>query len=338
MNNAKVKAPPANMRLMMSQMVTSKCLGIAAELGIADMVGTGPQSVDHLSQELNLDSDALHRLIRLLASQGIFSIDGNGMVSNSEVSDFLKDDIMGSQRNFARMMGSSWMWQVFNHLEHSLETGNSAFESAYDDTPNIFEYFKKVSPQDGKVFGQAMSGFSYAFDKPLIDSYDFSEVQHVVDLGGAEGRLLKYLKSVYPKIDASLFDLPDMITQARAADPKGVLNMVEGDFFKKVEPSADCYIIKYVLHNWTDEACLKIMENCRQSITDNGRVLIMDILIKEDEPQVTEKSMDLVMLMVLGAKERTREQFEELLTKTSFKINRIIPTKTPLSIIEVLPV
>lgn len=337
MIDAKVKAPPANMKQMMSQMVVSKCLGIAAELGIADIVAHHARSVASISEELNLNGDALYRLLRLLTSHGIFTIDENQMVSNSDISDFLREDIAGSQRNFARTMGSSWMWQIFNHLDHSLKTGNSGFEIAFDDAPNLYQYFQTVSPKDGQVFGKAMSGFSYAMDKPLIDAYDFSDVQHVVDLGGSEGKLLKYLKSVYPNVDATLFDLPHMINNARNADPEGVLNMVPGDFFNKVEPSADCYIIKYILHNWKDEACLKILENCRKSIKENGRVLIMDILIKEDQPQIAEKSMDMLMLMVFGAKERTREEFESLLTKTNFKINRIIPTKTPLSIIEALP-
>lgn len=338
MKNAIVKAPPANMRQIMTQMVSSRCLSVAADMGIADIIGDIPKSIETISRELEVDENALFRLIRVLSTQGIFSISEDKIISNTEVSEFLKNDVSGSQRNFARMMGSPWMWKVFNNLEYSIESGESAFGKAFMGSDNLFEYFRNISPNDGKIFSQAMSGFSYAFDKPLVDAYDFSGIDHIVDLGGAEGRLLKMIKSQYPNVKTTLFELPNVIPQAKASDESGELNMVGGDFFQKIEPSADCYTIKYVLHNWNDDSCIKILDNCRKVIKDNGKLLIMDMLIKEEEPQVFEKSLDIVMLMLLGAKERSREEFESLLARTNFKINRIIPSKCPLSIIEVIPI
>ncbi|MEL6558426.1 MAG: methyltransferase [Bacteroidota bacterium] len=338
MNNTIVKTPPANMRQIMTQMVSSRCLSVAAELGIADLIGDIPKSIETISNELDVDENALYRLIRVLSTQGIFAIDQNRVVSNTDISEFLMDEVPGSQRNFARMMGSNWMWKVFNNLEYSIESGESAFGKAFMGSENLFEYFRNISPKDGKVFSQAMSGLSYAFDKPLVDAYDFSDVEHVVDLGGAEGRLLKMVKASYPSVKTTLFELPNVIPQAKASDTEGELDLVGGDFFQKIEPSADCYMIKYVLHNWNDDSCIKILDNCRKAIKDNGKLLIMDMLIKEEEQQVFEKSLDIVMLMLLGAKERTREEFESLLEKTNFRINRIIPSKCPLSTIEVVPV
>lgn len=338
MNDVKMKAPPVNMRQIMTQMVSSRCMSVAAELGIADLVAIAPKSVNRLSTELNTDENALYRLIRVLSVQGIFEIDENMMVSNTPISEFLREEVPGSQRNFARMMGSPWMWKVFNNLEHSVKTGESAFGEAFMGSENLFEYFRNISPKDGKVFSQAMSGFSYAFDKPLVDAYDFTGVKHLVDLGGAEGRLLKTVKASYPDVETTLFELPNVIPQAKASDQEGQLNYVGGNFFEKVEPTADCYAIKYVLHNWDDESCLKILRNVRKAIKDDGKLLIMDMLIKNDEQQVFEKSLDIVMLLLLGAKERSKEEFESLLAKSNFKINRIIPSKCPLSIIEVIPV
>ncbi len=338
MKKAIVKAPPANMRQIMTQMVSSRCLSVAADMGIADVIGDIPKSIETISKELDVDENALFRLIRVLTTQGIFSISDDKVVSNTEASEFLKDDTPGSQRNFARMMGSPWIWKVFNTLEYSIESGESAFGKAFMGSDNLFEYFRNISPKDGKIFGQAMSGFSYSFDKPLIDAYDFTGVEHIVDLGGAEGRLLKMVKSQYPDVKTTLFVLPNVIPQAKASDETGELNFVGGDFFQRIEPEADCYTIKYVLHNWDDESSIKILENCRKVIKDNGRLLIMDMIIKEDQPQVFEKSLDIVMLMLLGAKERSREEFESLLARTNFKINRIIPSKCPLSIIRVVPI
>lgn len=336
MQNTTHKKPPTQMREIMTQMVSSRCLSIAAELGIADLVANQSKSTTQLSQELNVNENALYRLIRVLAAQGIFEIDENRMVSNSEVSDFLREDANGSQRSFARMMGSPWMWKVFNDLEYSITTGDSASKKAMG-FENLFEYFKKGSPQDGKIFSQSMSSFSYSFDKPLVNAYDFSNYKNVVDLGGAEGQLLKVIKQNYPHIKPILFDLPHAIAQAKANDSEGVLEYVEGDFFQSVPSAIDCYIIKYVLHNWNDEDCIKILKKCREAISSNGRLLIMDMVIKEDEPQVFEKSLDMVMLLLLGAKERTREEFEEILSKAGFKLNTIYPSQSPLSIIEAIP-
>jgi len=156
-------------------------------------------------------------------------------------------------------------------------------------------------------------------------------------VGGAEGRLLKIIKNQYPSIKPVLFELPHAIEQAKQNDTEGILNYEEGDFFNSIAAS-DCYLIKYILHNWNDENCIKILQNCRKSIAPNGRVLIMDMLIKEDEPQVFEKSLDMVMLVLLQSKERTKEEFEELLNKAGFKLNAVYPTASPLSIIEGIPI
>ncbi len=337
MQNTINKKPPTQMREIMTQMVSSRCLSIAAELGIADLVANQSKSTTQLSQELNVNEDALYRLIRVLAVQGIFELDENRMVSNTEISDFLVEDANGSQKSFARMMGSAWMWKMFNNLEHSITTGNSASEKAMG-FENLFEYFKKENPKDGKIFSQSMSSFSYSFDEPLVSAYNFGQYKNVIDLGGAEGQLLKVIKKHYPTIQPILFDLPHAIEQAKQTDTDGILEYAEGDFFKFIPAGIDCYVIKYVLHNWNDEDCIKILKKCREAIPANGRLLIMDMVIKEDQPQVFEKSLDIVMLLLLGAKERTKEEFEEILTKAGFKLNTIFPTKSPLSIIEALPV
>ncbi|WP_375562412.1 methyltransferase [Bernardetia sp. OM2101] len=336
MQNTINKKPPTQMREIMTQMVSSRCLSVAAELGIADLVANQAKSTTQLSQELNVNENALYRLIRVLAVQGIFELDENLMVSNNDVSYFLREEADGSQRNFARMMGSPWMWKVFNDLEHSIATGDSASEKAMG-FENLFEFFKKGSPKDGKIFSQAMSSFSYAFDEPLVNAYNFSKYKNVIDLGGAEGQLLKVIKKHYPAIQPILFDLPHAIEQAKQNDTNGILEYAKGDFFNSIPADIDCYVIKYVLHNWNDEDCIKILKKCREAIPSNGRLLIMDMVIKEDEAQVFEKSLDIVMLLLLGAKERTKEEFEDILTKAGFKLNAVFPTKSPLSIIEAIP-
>ncbi len=333
MNNTNV-SPAVKVKSLMVQMVYCRALSVAAELGIADELENGALSIEVLSRKLNQDQEALSRLIRVLASHGIFEMN-NGLVFNTETSEFLRTDAPGSQRNFARMMGSSWMWKVFNNLEHSVSTGRSAFGESFLGSDNLFLYFNQVNPEAGKVFSQAMSGFSYTFDQPIIDAYDFSQFTTITDLGGAEGRLLKLIKEKNPDSIATLFELPHAIQQAKSNDPEHLLNYVNGDFKDKVSPPSDCFIIKYCLHNWDDENTISILKNIKNAMKPGSKLLIIDMLIENAEPQVFEKSLDIVMLLLLGAKERTRSEFEDVINAAGLKLTNVISTKSPLSILEV---
>ncbi len=334
MNQTNVKSPALQIKSIMTQMVYTRSISVAADLGIADFLNDGAKSVQELSDVLKVDTEALGRLIRVLAAQGIFFYD-KGLVSQTEGSELLRSDVPGSQRNFARMMGSPWMWKVFNNLEHSVTTGGAAFGEAFLGSDNLFLYFNQVNPEAGKIFSQAMSGFSYAFDEPLVSAYDFSDFNNIIDLGGAEGRLLKMIKERNPHLRTTLFELPHAIAAATAADQANELEFVTGDFKENITPGFDCYTIKYCLHNWDDEDTLQILKNIRQAMRNDSKLLIMDMLIEEQSPQVFEKSLDIVMLLLLGAKERTAEEFETLLDKAGLSLDRVISTKCPLSILEV---
>jgi O-methyltransferase domain len=333
---------PAQIRGIMVQMVFAKCISLAADLAIADYIGDGTKNIDTLAKDLNVNTNALHRLLRLLATHGIFQIHHSEntapLVSNSAASELLKTNVAGSQRSFTRMMGSEWMWAVFNGLEYSLSTGNAAFNHAFPESDNLFQYFKNERPEDGKIFSEAMSRFSYGVDHIMAKAYDFSVFNNWVDIGGAEGGLLKLIKQQHPTLHLTLFDLPHAIEQARSASDAHLLNFMEGDFFDKIEPSSDGLIIKYCLHNWPDADCIRILKNCRRSITNNGRLLIMEMLIEPQGQQVFEKSLDIMMLLLLGGKERTAEEFENLFIQSGFHLNRVISTGCPLSILEVVPV
>lgn len=338
MNKGLLQPPPPQLKNIMVQMVLMRSLSVIGELGIADILDFESKTIDELATATQTDTSTLFRLIRVLSSHDIFQIDADGNISNTETSHFLRSDKPGSQRNLVRMMGSEWMWKVFNNLEHSVKTGEKAFDKAFPGSENLFQYFKQGHQQDGLVFSQSMSAFSYTFDQPLVNAYNFSKFEHIVDVGGAQGKLLHTIKNEYPDLKATLFDLPDVVQLAEKNDTENVLEYCGGNFFEEIPVSADGIIIKYVLHNWDDNACIKILQNCRKSIQPNGKLLIMDMLLKNGEKQVFENSLDIVMLMLLGAKERTEEDFKQLLTQTNFKLERIIPSQCPLSILEIVPI
>ncbi|MDW7690566.1 methyltransferase [Flammeovirgaceae bacterium SG7u.111] len=324
--------PQAILKGYLPQMLLTKSLNIVAELNIADIVANGSMSVDEIAQKCEAESKVLFRLLRVLVDQGIFIFDEKGYVANSDVSEFLRSDVPGSQRNFIRMMGSDWMWTIFNHLDSSVKTGESSFSQAFPAADNLFQYFSSINPEGGKIFSQSMSSMSSTYDATVADSYDFSGFDTLLDIGGAEGNLLKNIKQKSPEINAVLFDLPHVIEQVKATDSG--LAYEAGSFFEEIKTPADCILIKYVLHNWKDEQCLKILQNCRKSMREGGKLLIVEMLIDNDKRQVFEKSMDVVMLMLLQAAERTREEFSSLLNEAGFKLTRVIPTKSPLYILE----
>uniref|UniRef100_A0A7S1ZKT8 O-methyltransferase domain-containing protein n=1 Tax=Ditylum brightwellii TaxID=49249 RepID=A0A7S1ZKT8_9STRA len=330
-------APPA-IKGFLPQLILSKALNIVSELGIADLLADKKLTVTELAQASDTDAKSLFRLLRLLASHEIFEVHPDEKISNTANSQFLRSDVPGSQRNFIRMMGSNWMWHILNQMDNSIKTGKSAFNKAFPDALNLFQYFKEVNPAGGKIFSQSMSSMSASLDATVATSYDYSVFRSLLDIGGAEGNLLKEIKSINPEINATLFELPHVIEQVKQAPSAKVLSFEAGNFFEEIKTQADAILIKYVLHNWNDQDSLQILQNCRKALPAGGKLLIAEMLIDNNKPQVFEKSMDMVMLTLLNSAERTEAEFRSLLASAGFELTRVIPTKSPLFIIEAIPV
>lgn len=316
------------------QVVLNKSLNIVAELGIADLLADSDMPIAQLAEQTNSNSNALLRTIRLLTAHGIFELHSNGNVSNTPFSEALRSDVPGSQRNFLRMMGSNWMWDIFNQMDETVKSGGSALKKAFPEAENLFQYFKEINPQGGKIFSQSMSSMSANLDTAVAASYDYSVFDTLIDIGGAEGNLLKEIKQISPNINAVLFDLPHVIEQVKKGTNAALLQFEAGSFFDGIKTAANGILIKYVLHNWDDAACIEILKHCKNSLTKGGKLLIAEMLIDNAKPQIFEKSMDVTMMLLMGSPERTQAEFSTLLEKAGFQLTKVIPTGTQLFIIE----
>lgn len=321
------------MQMMMGKFV-SKGLSVAATLGVADHVD-GPTSVDRLATATGANVDALYRLLRALAAVGVFVEHPGKKFSLTPVGERLRTSNPHSMRGMARMLNDDWNWTAWGALGHSVQTGHSAFEHAHG--MRIFEYMAK-HPEESHRFGEAMTALTVGVTAAVVAAYDFSEVKHVVDLGGSHGILGSGIVDKFPGVRTTVFDLPHVVDEAKvqlAKHPhRDRIGIAAGSFFETL-PKADAYIMKSIIHDWDDASCTKILSQCRAAMEPGGRVLIVESIVTDGPESTFVKLLDLEMLVVThGGRERTRDEYAALFEGAGLKLARIVPTKGPFAVIE----
>jgi hypothetical protein len=330
-------APPPDVILLQmlfgAQMQRSVCL--AARLGIPDLLAEKAQTAEELAAETGTHAPSLYRLLRTLASIGVFTEDVVKRFELTPISALLRGDVPNSVRDFAVMMGEDWIWQAWGELPYSVETGGVAHEKAQG--MGSFEFFQK-NAEAGKVFNAAMTNFTRAIIPAFVEAYDFSGVNRLVDVAGGHGLLLAGVLKANPHLQGVLFDLPFVIEGARGLlDEEGLSDRVElvsGNFFESVPAGADAYVMKHIVHDWDDESSIKILKNIRSAMSENGKVLIVEMVVPEGNEPHPSKALDITMLVMEGGKERTKGEYGNLLEASGFRLTRVIPTKSPYSVIE----
>jgi len=244
-----------------------------------------------------------------------------------------------SVRAATLMFGSPWHMAAWGELPHSLQTGKCAFEKATGESP--WKWFEK-HPEEAKTFNDAMTSFSAMEAPEIVGAYDFSGFKTVIDVAGGVGGLLISILKANPKTKGMLFDLPYVTEPARKnftqAGLAGRCEIVTGDFFKEIPAGGDCYVMKSIIHDWHDEACLTILKNIRKGITKDGKLLLGERVIPTGNTPHFGKLLDIEMLaMTTGGKERTEAEYRKLFEQAGFKLTRIVPTRTPMSVIEAVP-
>ncbi len=317
---------------MMGGSWITQAIYVAAELGIADAVAGRPRNARELAECVDADGDALYRLLRALACAGIFAEDGDGRFSLTPLAEQLRTDIPDSQRSFAIMMGAEF-YQSWGNLLHSVRTGNEAYHETFG--RSFFAYMTE-HPDRHAIYDAAMTGVHGGETEPMLEAYDFSPFETVVDLGGGNGLMLAAILERYPTARGILFDLPGVADRARTTISAQGLSarcrIVGGDFFHSV-PRADAYLMRHVLHDWQDEQAGAILRNCRRAMNPQGRVLAIETVIPPRNEPCFGKWLDLMMLIVNG-RERTEDQYRQLFSQGGLKLNRVVPTAHEVSIIE----
>src|ERR1700739_4637888 len=299
-----------------------------AKLMIADLLVHGPLPVTELAQQTKTNDDALYRVLRLLASAGVFAESAGEVFALTPLSDCLRADARGSMRDMVIFLGNPFHPKVWSDLSYSIETGKPAVEHVYG-KPCFDAIFG--DPEIAYDFNMAMTCFSRQIAPVLLDAYDFSGIGTLMDVAGGHGAILCEVLSRYPGVKGILFDMPNVIEEATchicALKMDHRCETVTGDFFEQIPAGADAYYMQHIIHDWADEPALKILANCRRALEGrtDGRLIIVDAVVPETSEPQPSKILDLEMLLMPGGRERNGREWRVLLDKAGFEITRIVP-------------
>ncbi len=328
----------ATLRQLIMGFRMTQLIYVAAKLGLADQLEQGPQTPQQLGHAVGAEPHALYRLLRALASLGLFAETDEGAFTVTPLAQLLQTHVPGSLRSLALLYGEEWLWQAYGQMLYSVQTGQPAFEHIHGQP--LFDFLHD-HPTGAAQFNEAMSGYSGQEARAILAAYDFSGVTTVVDLGGGHGALLEVLLRNHPHLCGILFDRAPVVAgaQRRLADA-GMLaraTCVAGDFFAEVPSGGDLYVLKSVLHNWDDAAALRILRRCRQAMAQQACLLVVERVVPLGNIAAEAKLFDINMLVVAGGQERTEREYDALLQAAGFKLTRVIPTCSPHRLIEAVP-
>jgi len=339
--NQKENELPA--QLQMIQYITgfwmSRAVWVAAKLGLADLLKSGPKTAEELAQATSTHAPSLFRILRALASAGVFKKERDGRFGLTPLSETLITDAPGSTRWFIISELGQEHYPAWGNLMHSVKTGEVAFDDFFG--MDVWKYFSQ-NPEDAAVFNDSMSANTAAVNEAITSLYDFSKFNKIVDVGGGHGGLITSILQKNADVAGVLFDAPEVIEGARAKlEAAGVADRCEavaGNFFEAVPEGGNAYVMKWIIHDWEDEKAIAILKNCRQHTQSGDRLIIVDCVVPENDEPDFSKTFDLNMLVMTGGKERTAAEFQELLAAAGFKLLRVIPTDLPPSIVEAQPI
>lgn len=312
----------------------SQAIYAAAKFGIADLLKEGPKSVDELAAATNTEPDLLYRLLRALASVGIFSEQPDRQFKLTPLAELLRSDIPMSQRSLALMMGGD-QYRAWGNLADTVQTGDNAYEKLFGKP--IFERLSE-QPEMARVFDDAMTGIHGRETQAMLDAYDFAGINVIADIGGGNGSTILAILEKHTHLKGILFDLPHVVERTRKnIESAGMLDrcqLIGGDFFETIPTNADAYLMRHIIHDWDDQKSLQILQNCHRVMSPGSKLLLVESVIPPGNEPFTSKLLDLTMMLIPGGKERTEEEYRELYDQAGYELTRIVPTRTEVSVIE----
>jgi hypothetical protein len=325
--------PEAQLIEMLMAPVTPRLIYVAAKLDLADWLSEGPKTAEELAQSTATNAAMLHRLLRTLASVGVFKEDPEQRFSLEPIGETLLKGARG--RAAALVIGGDLVWRSFEHVLDSIQTGSTGFEKAHGKP--LFSWLAH-QPAEAALFGQTMVSVHGTKPAAVAAAYDFSRFTTIADIGGATGNMLAAILAKHAGTRGILFDLPHAVTHAWSfIEQSGMTTRIQieaGSFFEAVPAGADAYILSHVIHDWSEEQCLTILSNCRRAMNDDGRLLIAEMVLPDGDTPHFGKILDILMLMVTCGRERTEREYKVLLDKAGFRLTRVMHTASLVSIIE----
>ncbi len=338
MNETNIPNSSAANRL--SQMLTynlTQLIYVVVKLGIPDRLVEGPQTADELARTVGAHPRSLYRVLRALASLGVFAEDGQGRFELTALADLLCD-VPGSLRPFALSYGEPWWWNTWGNLLHSVQTGETAFDQLHGQ--GLFEYLGH-HPDAAQVFNANMTSMTTPEARAVLAAYDFSSSRVVVDIGGGHGALVSAILNAHPHLRAVVLDLPAVIegtrTRLESAGLADRSELIGGSFFEVIPAGGDTYTLKDILHDWDDSQATLILRQCRAAMRADAKLLVIERIIPPGNDPAVGKLIDIDMMVLTGGQERTEAEYRALLEGAGFRPQRVVSTDAEISIIEAVP-
>lgn len=335
-----LQAEPRNAMLhMIHGFMLSQAIYVAAKLGLADLLQDGARSSQELACSTCMHEPSLYRVLRALAAIGVFTETEAGLFGLTPLGETLRTDAADSLRSMAAFMGGQCNWQAWGDILHSIKTGEPAFEHVFG--TGFFQHLD-CHPDNAKMFAEAMNCCSSLYNEAIVNAYDFSRFETIVDVGGGRGRLIAAILQANPQTRGILFDTPHQTPRAeRLFEQEEIADRCEtrtGDFLESVPEGGDAYVLKHIIHDWDDARAIEILKNCHRSMLKGARLLLMEEIVAPDTEFAPAKVLDLQQLLMAGGRERTAEQYRKLLEAAGFELTAVVETQSSLSIIESKPI
>jgi O-methyltransferase domain/Dimerisation domain len=319
---------------LISGWFVSRALHVAAELGIADLLSDGPKSVSALSAATEAHPQSLYRLLRMLASYGIFAETSDGLFELTPAGALLQS---GALRDYASFISDA-EWNGYGALLHNIRTVEPAFKHV--NGSGFFDYLS-AHPEAQQRFDRGMANAADAENPVIAKAYDFSNYKRIVDVGGGRGGFLAEVLRTHPAPRGVLYDQPQVVLHPDYLTKAGVIDrcdLMAGNFFESVPSDGDLYILKRIMHDWPDDICAGILRRCRDAVAKNGRVVVVDAVVPSGNQPHLSKTIDILMMVLFDGRERTESEFRDLFARSGLKLTRVVPTPATLSIVEGVPV
>jgi hypothetical protein len=323
---------------MMTGYWISQAVYVAAKLGVADHLLDGAQTVETLAAATHAHASSLYRVLRALASVGVFTEVLPHTFALTPLASLLRTDTPDSMRALAIMYAEE-QYRAWGNVMHSVRSGEPAFEEHFG--MSYFAYLGQ-NPESDRIFNQAMTGYTHAVANAVSRAYDFAPHSTVVDVGGSYGTMLTTILDRHPSTRGILFDQPHVTAAAGAQLAQNGMaercTAVGGDFFVEVPSGGDVYLLAQILHDWDDERSREILRCCRRAIPEHGKLLVIELVLPPGEEPFVGKWLDLHMLVLLGAQERTEAEYAALFRAAGFELTQVIPTPAGPSVVEAVPI
>lgn len=332
---------PARGRAHVNQVLrgyrTTQLLYVVAKLGVADRLVDGPRSARALAELVGAHPEALFRVLRALAHDGIFHRDEDRFSLN-EAAQALRTDVPMSLRPAAMLYGEPWWWGAWGGLLETVRTGRTAFDDVHG--AGLFAYLGD-HPEASASFNAAMQQMTGERAAAIAAGYEFSSTTRLVDVGGGHGALAAAILERHPGVEVTVFDSAEVVAGALTRLAQlGFANRTRvagGSFFESVPSGGDTYTLKDILHDWDDARALQILRNVRRATADGARVLVIERLVPEGDEASASTLVDISMLVLTGGKERTLAEYGSLLRRSGFDVQGVVRIDDETSVVEAMP-